>query len=49
MKPRVQSTVMPEPQTLNEWQAWLAKQRHIMWQRKLGRQDDLIDIERDNE
>ena len=46
MKPRVQSTVMPEPQTFNEWQEFLRQERAKIWAAKIGN-EDLIDIERD--
>ena len=44
---KIKSTVYPEPQTFNEWQQWLQEQRKKIYREKLGRQDDLIDIERD--
>lgn len=44
---KIQSTVYPEPQTFNEWQAHLLRERNKIWLKKLGRNEDLIDIERD--
>ena len=44
---KIKSTVYPEPQTFNEWQQWLQEQRQKIYREKLGRQEELIDIERD--
>jgi hypothetical protein len=46
---KIKSTVTPEPQTFNEWQAHLQRERNKIWLAKIGRNDDLIDIERDND
>jgi len=43
----IQSSTYPQPQTFNEWQAFLKEQRDKIWQNKLRGNDDLIDIERD--
>ena len=45
---KIQSSVYPQPQTFNEWQAFLKEQRDKAYRAKLGRgNEDLIDIERD--
>jgi hypothetical protein len=45
---KIQSSTYPQPQTFNEWQAFLKEQRDKAYLAKLGRSnEDLIDIERD--
>jgi len=45
---KIKSTVYPEPQTFNQWQEHLRKEREKIWFAKLGRNnEELIDIERD--
>lgn len=48
MKLRIQSSTYPEPQTFNQWQAFLKAERERIYNAKIGRgNEDLIDIERD--